>query len=97
MRNNKKEYQIKIIENIEVTDAGSEGKSIAKQDGLVYFVEGAIPGDIVDVQVMRKKKNLHEPYDLNKTALYDINQIQKILPHRQPFLWPSGLWWNFPD
>jgi UDP-3-O-[3-hydroxymyristoyl] N-acetylglucosamine deacetylase/3-hydroxyacyl-[acyl-carrier-protein] dehydratase len=37
-------------------------------------------------QVMRKKKNLHEPYDLNKPALYDINQIQKILPHRQPFL-----------
>lgn len=35
---------------------------------------------------MRKKKNLHVPYDLNKTALYDINQIQKILPHRQPFL-----------
>ncbi|MCW3077675.1 MAG: UDP-3-O-[3-hydroxymyristoyl] N-acetylglucosamine deacetylase [Bacteroidetes bacterium] len=37
-------------------------------------------------EVMRKKKNLHIPYDLNKTPLYDINQIQKILPHRQPFL-----------
>lgn len=37
-------------------------------------------------EAMRKKKNLHVPYDLNKTALYDINQIQKILPHRQPFL-----------
>jgi UDP-3-O-[3-hydroxymyristoyl] N-acetylglucosamine deacetylase/3-hydroxyacyl-[acyl-carrier-protein] dehydratase len=36
--------------------------------------------------IMRKKKNLHIPYDLNKTPLYDINQIQKILPHRQPFL-----------
>lgn len=35
---------------------------------------------------MRKKKNIHEPYNLNKTPLYDINQIQKILPHRQPFL-----------
>lgn len=37
-------------------------------------------------EVMRKKKNLHIPYDLNKTPLYDINQIQKILPHRPPFL-----------
>ncbi len=37
-------------------------------------------------EAMRKKKNLHVPYDLNKTALYDINQIRKILPHRQPFL-----------
>jgi UDP-3-O-[3-hydroxymyristoyl] N-acetylglucosamine deacetylase / 3-hydroxyacyl-[acyl-carrier-protein] dehydratase len=35
---------------------------------------------------MRKKKNIHEPYNLNKTPLYDVNQIQKILPHRQPFL-----------
>lgn len=37
-------------------------------------------------EIMRKKKNLFIPYDLNKTPLYDINQIQKILPHRQPFL-----------
>jgi len=37
-------------------------------------------------EVMRKKKNLHTPYDLNKTPLYDINQIMKILPHRPPFL-----------
>lgn len=58
MRNNKKEY--KIIEQVEITDAGSEGKSIAKQDGLVFFVEGAIPGDIVDVQVFKKKKSFVE-------------------------------------
>jgi len=35
---------------------------------------------------MKKKKNSYVPYDLNKTPLYDINQIQKIIPHRQPFL-----------
>ncbi|MGE0566931.1 MAG: bifunctional UDP-3-O-[3-hydroxymyristoyl] N-acetylglucosamine deacetylase/3-hydroxyacyl-ACP dehydratase [Bacteroidia bacterium] len=35
---------------------------------------------------MRKKKNLHDPYDLNKPALLDVIQIQKLLPHRQPFL-----------
>ena len=35
---------------------------------------------------MKKKKNIYVPYDLNKTPLYDINQIQKIIPHRQPFL-----------
>ena len=37
-------------------------------------------------EALRKKKNIVTPYDLNKQALYDINQIQKILPHRQPFL-----------
>ena len=35
---------------------------------------------------MKKKKNIYVPYDLNKIPLYDINQIQKIIPHRQPFL-----------
>ena len=35
---------------------------------------------------IKKKKNIYVPYDLNKIPLYDINQIQKIIPHRQPFL-----------
>ena len=37
-------------------------------------------------ELMKKKKNIYVPYDLNKIPLYDINQIQKIIPHRQPFL-----------
>ena len=41
---------------------------------------------LIGIKNMRKKKNIHEPYNLNKTPLYDVNQIQKILPHRQPFL-----------
>jgi UDP-3-O-[3-hydroxymyristoyl] N-acetylglucosamine deacetylase/3-hydroxyacyl-[acyl-carrier-protein] dehydratase len=41
---------------------------------------------IIKDEAMRKKKNIYEPYNLNKTPLYDVNQIQKILPHRQPFL-----------
>ncbi|MEI6020789.1 MAG: bifunctional UDP-3-O-[3-hydroxymyristoyl] N-acetylglucosamine deacetylase/3-hydroxyacyl-ACP dehydratase [Bacteroidota bacterium] len=42
--------------------------------------------EMIREENMRKRKNIHEPYNLNKTPLYDINQIQKILPHRQPFL-----------
>lgn len=41
---------------------------------------------LIKEEALRKRKNIHVPYDLNKPALYDINQIQKILPHRQPFL-----------
>jgi UDP-3-O-[3-hydroxymyristoyl] N-acetylglucosamine deacetylase/3-hydroxyacyl-[acyl-carrier-protein] dehydratase len=41
---------------------------------------------MIKEEQLRKKKNIHEPYNLNKTPLYDVNQIQKILPHRQPFL-----------
>jgi 23S rRNA (uracil1939-C5)-methyltransferase len=60
MRHNKKEYQVKIIEQVAIVDAGSDGKAIAKQDGLVFFVEGAVPGDLVDVQVFKKKKSFLE-------------------------------------
>ena len=41
---------------------------------------------IIKEEKSRRKKNIYEPYDLNKAPLYDILQIQKILPHRQPFL-----------
>jgi len=37
--------------------------------------------------ILQEQKSEQVPYfDLNKTPLYDINQIQKILPHRPPFL-----------
>ncbi len=49
-----------ILENLEVIDISTEGKAIAKHDGLVVFIDGAVPGDIVDVMVHRKKNNLAE-------------------------------------
>jgi 23S rRNA (uracil1939-C5)-methyltransferase len=50
----------KIIENITIIDIAEEGKGVGKTDELVVFVEKAIPGDIVDVEVYRKKKNFAE-------------------------------------
>jgi len=49
-----------VLENLEIIDISTEGKAIAKHEGLVVFVEGAVPGDIVDVMVHRKKNNLAE-------------------------------------
>jgi len=49
-----------ILEDLEVIDISTEGKAIAKSDGLVVFIEGAVPGDLVDVMVHRKKNNLAE-------------------------------------
>jgi 23S rRNA (uracil1939-C5)-methyltransferase len=49
-----------VIENIEITDAGSEGNSIARVNDIVAFVEHAVPGDIADIEVYRKKKNFIE-------------------------------------
>jgi len=49
-----------VLENLEVIDTSTEGKAIAKHDGMVVFIEGAVPGDVVDVMVHRKKNNLAE-------------------------------------
>lgn len=41
-------------------DASSDGQSVAKTDEYVIFIKGAVPGDVVDVQVTRKKSNYRE-------------------------------------
>ena len=50
----------KFISDVEVIDIAEEGKGVAKHDNLVLFIERAVPGDIVDVELMRKKKNFAE-------------------------------------
>ncbi|MGV3509363.1 MAG: 23S rRNA (uracil(1939)-C(5))-methyltransferase RlmD [Sphingobacteriaceae bacterium] len=50
----------KRIENILVTDIAEGGKGVGKSDELVLFIEKAIPGDIVDVELYKKKKNFAE-------------------------------------
>ncbi|MGK9117322.1 23S rRNA (uracil(1939)-C(5))-methyltransferase RlmD [Olivibacter jilunii] len=50
----------KLLENIEVIDIAEEGKGVGKTDDLVIFIEKAIPGDVVDVELIRKKKNFAE-------------------------------------
>ena len=49
-----------VLEGLEVIDISTEGKAIAKNEGLVVFIEGAVPGDIVDVMVHRKKNSFAE-------------------------------------
>lgn len=48
----------KILEQIQVSDYAAEGKSLAKVDGKVIFIEGgAVPGDVVDVRLFKNKKD----------------------------------------
>ena len=51
----------KIFSQIKVTDAGAKGKSVAKApDGRIIFMKEAVPGDIVDVQVKKRRKSYYE-------------------------------------
>lgn len=48
------------LNNVLITDAGAEGKAIAKHQGVVIFVNFGAPGDIVDVEITSKHKNFWE-------------------------------------
>lgn len=50
-----------LFSRIKVVDAGAKGKSIAKApDGRIIILNDAVPGDIVDVQVNKKRKSYYE-------------------------------------
>ena len=51
-----------ILENVRIEAVAAEGKAIARIDGTVLFVQFAVPGDIVDVKVTKKKKNYMEGF-----------------------------------
>lgn len=49
-----------VLSSVSVIDYAAEGKSLAKVDGKVIFIEGAIPGDVVDVRLSKNKKDWAE-------------------------------------
>ncbi|MDR1544584.1 MAG: 23S rRNA (uracil(1939)-C(5))-methyltransferase RlmD [Prevotellaceae bacterium] len=63
MTKNKK--PLPLLENVRIIDAAAEGKAIAlppegELKGVVVFTQFAVPDDVVDIQVFKKKKNFAE-------------------------------------
>lgn len=56
----RKKKPLPILHDVEITDYAAEGKALARVDDLVVFVPFAVPGDVVDLQVRRKKHNYCE-------------------------------------
>lgn len=53
----KRKFTPYIIEGLEITNAGSEGKCIGRHEEKVIMVDYAVPGDVVDVRVNSTKKS----------------------------------------
>ncbi|MBP6065952.1 23S rRNA (uracil(1939)-C(5))-methyltransferase RlmD [Bacteroides sp.] len=58
MARNKK--VLPLLEKVTITDVAAEGKAIAKVNDLVVFVPYVVPGDVVDLQIKRKKNHYAE-------------------------------------
>ena len=56
----RKKKPLPVLQNIEITDVAAEGKALARVDGLAVFVPYVVPGDVVDLQIKRKKHSFAE-------------------------------------
>lgn len=56
----RKRKPLPLLENIQIEGIAAEGKAIARVDNKVIFIPYAVPGDIVDLQVTRKKSHYAE-------------------------------------
>ena len=56
----RKKKVLPLLEKVTITDVAAEGKALAKVDDLVVFVPYVVPGDVVDLQVKRKKNHYAE-------------------------------------
>lgn len=56
----RKKKELPLLEKVTITDVAAEGKAVAKVNELVIFVPYVVPGDVVDLQVKRKKNHYAE-------------------------------------
>lgn len=51
----RKKKPLPLLEQVRIENIAAEGKSLARVDNMVVFVKEAVPGDVADLQVYRKK------------------------------------------
>lgn len=56
----RKKKELPLLERIEITAVAAEGKALARVNDLVVFVPFVVPGDVVDLQIKRKKHSYAE-------------------------------------
>lgn len=79
----KKQRERIKIDQVKVIDIAEEGKGVAKTDDLVFFIPRVVPGDIVDVEITRKKRNFAEA---------NVTSLRSASPHRvDPFCSHFGI------
>ena len=56
----RKKKELPLLEQVMITDVAAEGKALARVNDMVVFVPYVVPGDVVDLQVKRKKHSYAE-------------------------------------
>ncbi|MEG1119800.1 MAG: 23S rRNA (uracil(1939)-C(5))-methyltransferase RlmD [Bacteroidales bacterium] len=69
-----------VIENVEIESVAAEGNAIAHIDGKVLFVPQCIPGDVVNVRLIKKKSGYMEGIVVNMVSLSPL-RVEPFCPH----------------
>jgi len=78
-RKNKK--QNIVFENVTILDAGAKGVSVAKSpEGQVIFIPNVIPGDVVDVKILKKRKSYFEGKAI-RFHKYSDDRVEPLCKH----------------
>ncbi len=68
------------IERLAITDIAAEGKALGHHDGKVVFVPGAVPGDVVEVEVRNKRRRFLEGRIVSFIEFSDM-RIEPVCAH----------------
>ncbi|MEY3946399.1 MAG: hypothetical protein RJB03_1105 [Bacteroidota bacterium] len=79
-----------VLEQLAVNAYAAGGKSIAKVEGKVVFVEGAVPGDVVDVRLSKNKKDWAE----GKAIRFHAYSPERVTPFCEHFGICGGCKWQ---
>jgi len=71
-----------VYEQVSITDTGSDGLSVGKHEGMAVFVKNAVPGDVVDIQIVKKKKNYAEGRAI-RFHTYSPEAISSVVTQRE--------------
>ncbi len=69
-----------VLENVRITSVAAEGKALARVDDLVVFVPYVVPGDVVDLRIVRKKSHYAEAVAI-KFHQFGPDRVQPFCPH----------------
>ncbi len=73
----RKRKPLPVLENVTITDYAAEGKSLAKVDEMVVFVPYGVPGDVVDLQV-RKKKHSYCEAEIIRCVMRSYRRVEPV-------------------
>lgn len=79
-----------VLERVVVENYAAEGKSLARHNGKVIFIEGAVPGDVVDLRLGKSKKDWAEAYPLK----FHSYSAERVVPFCQHFGVCGGCQWQ---